>query len=250
MDAQLGQLSVLAISIHALREEGDSPRLASIQICRIFQSTPSARRATAHSLRCRKDSEDFNPRPPRGGRLCLDAVHHGRGAISIHALREEGDSTIHSYLNSTFLFQSTPSARRATAQLRTGHVLHGISIHALREEGDVPAAARVNRPADFNPRPPRGGRLDYFGINEDILQFQSTPSARRATNCGPGYRNPRQISIHALREEGDVGFAAGAAWGSNFNPRPPRGGRRVPPASSSACGTISIHALREEGDTQ
>ena len=57
-------------------------------------------------------------------------------------------------------------------------------------------------------------------------RFLSTPSARRATRlCGRG-RNHGDISIHALREEGDLFYKDGevsAEW-------------------------ISIHALREEGD--
>ena len=35
---------------------------------------------------------------------------------------------------------------------------------------------------DFNPRPPRGGRLDGEGNLTDSGKFQSTPSARRATS--------------------------------------------------------------------
>ena len=36
------------------------------------------------------------------------------------------------------LFQSTPSARRATlVEEHLGREVHGISIHALREEGDL-----------------------------------------------------------------------------------------------------------------
>ena len=34
--------------------------------------------------------------------------------------------------------------------------------------------------------------------------FLSTPSARRATQLYKGYKGPETISIHALREEGDV----------------------------------------------
>ena len=56
-----------------------------------FQSTPSARRATQASLR------DFM-----------------REAISIHALREEGDRRGCGGLPLLCIFQSTPSARRAT----------------------------------------------------------------------------------------------------------------------------------------
>lgn len=36
----------------------------------------------------------------------------------------------------------------------------------------------------------------------------------------------------------------------HFNPRPPRGERRLGPARVSGLGQISIHALREEGDSK
>ena len=124
--------------------------------------------------------------------------------ISIHALREEGDLL---HVGSAQAFN--------------------ISIHALREEGDVPSGICV----------------------PGVPVFLSTPSARRATaSVAPillamAYFYPRPprggrpvvragdaatvpISIHALREEGDL-------------------------AAASACqsAAISIHALREEGDT-
>ena len=103
------------------------------------------------------------------------------------------------------------------------------------------------------------------------LIFLSTPSARRATaGCGRycndgqnfyprpprGGRRPKwrefanalQISIHALREEGDADDQERVIVFLNFYPRPPRGGR--PPTSyrPDMAGVISIHALREEGD--
>ena len=37
----------------------------------------------------------------------------------------------------------------------------------------------------------------------------------------------RRISIHALREEGDVLWATASTSGPHFYPRPPRGGRRL-----------------------
>ena len=79
-----------------------------------------------------------------------------------------------------------------------------ISIHALREEGDQTPGARDN-----------GGTT-----------FLSTPSARRATCC------LRERSIPTR----------------NFYPRPPRGGRPAVRSAVSADIRISIHALREEGD--
>ena len=78
-----------------------------------FLSTPSARRATPNAEEAKEAKEYFYPRPPRGGRP-LDSWHYGDNyTISIHALREEGD-TVEWAKNLGIL----------------------ISIHALREEGD------------------------------------------------------------------------------------------------------------------
>ena len=79
------------------------------------------------------------------------------------------------------LFQSTPSARRATFKSRNCRSYSGISIHALREEGD-----------------------QFANLGEQpVKKFQSTPSARRATVCACYSCIVAKISIHALREEGD-----------------------------------------------
>ena len=78
-----------------------------------FLSTPSARRATGDCCTCRR----WN-------------------AISIHALREEGDEKRLTVNGSAGIFLSTPSARRATSRHQLQRMLLTISIHALREEGD------------------------------------------------------------------------------------------------------------------
>ena len=58
-----------------------------------------------------------------------------------------------------------------------------------------------------------------------------------------------QISIHALREEGDFWIIVVASGGdSDFYPRPPRGGRPTATGGYCSAQVISIHALREEGD--
>ena len=125
---------------------------------------------------------------------------------------------------------------------------------------------------DFYPRPPRGGRHLTGDDTAVLVQFLSTPSARRATGRSLDVHRRSVISIHALREEGDL--SADTLWQQrgNFYPRPPRGGRRkrtlqevaqyiflsTPSARrATAFGhraglsqPISIHALREEGDTQ
>ena len=79
------------ISIHALREESDS----------VWTAAPPSR-------------QNFNPRPPRGERLPNYALQHKEHQISIHALREESDFVAFAVRAARLVFQSTPSARRAT----------------------------------------------------------------------------------------------------------------------------------------
>ena len=169
----------------------------------VFLSTPSARRATTAQL-----------------------LFGAEDGISIHALREEGDLLLDADADTFYIFLSTPSARRATEEVRLTEYDTGISIHALREEGDLWDRLRQLRItisihalreegdaapdgvflflSHFYPRPPRGGR-HIVEINEHIRKlFLSTPSARRATCALQGLcQNHREISIHALREEGD-----------------------------------------------
>ena len=57
-----------------------------------------------------------------------------------------------------------------------------------------------------------------------------------------------EISIHALREEGDLLSSLLSAHFGDFYPRPPRGGRPGSFSCTAYCAEISIHALREEGD--
>ena len=58
------------------------------------------------------------------------------------------------------------------------------------------------------------------------ILFLSTPSARRATVNLDELLNYKEISIHALREEGDMYSARAPRTSRHFYPRPPRGGRR------------------------
>ena len=101
----------------------------------------------------------------------------------------------------------------------------------------------------FYPRPPRGGRLRSWLPAPGEIRFLSTPSARRATPPGWMPEAGCSISIHALREEGDLysilndryediflstpsarraTAKAGIQYAQNidFYPRPPRGGRQ------------------------
>ena len=101
--------------------------------------------------------------------------------ISIHALREEGDAY-------------EPFHLREKIE---------ISIHALREEGDPLQSPPCALLSNFYPRPPRGGRHTSVPSLSQAWIFLSTPSARRATVHTQQPLWEREISIHALREEGD-----------------------------------------------
>ena len=191
-----------------------------------FLSTPSARRATAWS---------FATRSPT--------------IISIHALREEGDLSPCAALLLRLEFLSTPSARRATFQHRYQERVTLISIHALREEGDALDYAAKIKHAQFLSTP--SARRATSPSSSPMLatfQFLSTPSARRATGLGDKWFQDHQISIHALREEGDHSPASSAPMALYFYPRPPRGGRPGCTTADGNAEVISIHALREEGD--
>ena len=102
-------------------------------------------------------------------------------AISIHALREEGDWLNGGYWDNEEVFLSTPSARRATGTAFILPTILRISIHALREEGDPHSEALSWPGYDFYPRPPRGGRPTTPANGTRPGRFLSTPSARRAT---------------------------------------------------------------------
>ena len=102
--------------------------------------------------------------------------------------------------------------------------------------------------AYFYPRPPRGGRPSTAERIDFDLVFLSTPSARRATGVVIFGGILDNISIHALREEGDGLQIRQKQAARHFYPRPPRGGRRNELVDSRPGKGISIHALREEGD--
>ena len=56
------------------------------------------------------------------------------------------------------------------------------------------------------------------------------------------------ISIHAPREGGDSIHLPGETLSTDFNPRPPRGGRQRYLLQKAMSVFISIHAPREGGD--
>ena len=205
---------------------GRRPSFSSPRIRKRFLSTPSARRATELRRQHRLPTPNFYPRPPRGGRRRNPAPQPReahfyprppRGGrpqatpsasdrlISIHALREEGDSLIKPYHVLLQEFLSTPSARRAT--------LYPALSLCPSKFLSTPSARRAT---PFTPPAGRGHQ-----------KFLSTPSARRATHIVGLPSKNRVISIHALREEGDTYCSLTLKKLRYFYPRPPRGGRRA-----------------------
>ena len=103
----------------------------------------------------------------------------------------------------------------------------------------------------FYPRPPRGGRLHLSHDFAHACQFLSTPSARRATDYFNSiYTAVAKISIHALREEGDVLSALIASASKVFLSTPSARRATIKMPRKHLTHDISIHALREEGDQQ
>ena len=124
--------------------------------------------------------------------------------ISIHALREEGDAFCARELLLIVYFYPRPP--------RGGRLAGGYRQRQLAEFLSTPSARRATRcakklppcPVDFYPRPPRGGRRSVRAPRETAERFLSTPSARRATLSTILLSYQFLISIHALREEGDL----------------------------------------------
>ena len=240
----------LQISIHALREEGDFSGRVSPSGSLIFLSTPSARRATKFLHGIESEVLDFYPRPPRGGR---PATTSPRGSQSYFYPRPPrgGRPSGNGAPEICVQFLSTPSARRATSFSRVALRVPSIflSTPSARRATSTPARRR-SWLIYFYPRPPRGGR-----------RYTSASHWRDI-----------DISIHALREEGDRDPVHAQRLHRDFYPRPPRGGRpqaerefalwseflSTPSARRATVSysftvlllSISIHALREEGDSK
>ena len=147
-----------------------------------FQSTPPARGATIPATSdCKRVVISIHA-PREGGDRSKTPRAGGGQRISIHAPREGGDDRQNHNDSRKNEFQSTPPARGATLE----------------------AYAKAYESHDFNPRPPRGGRLSDILLCNIAHRFQSTPPARGATRLSA-------CLINCLND---------------FNPRPPRGGRR------------------------
>ena len=191
-----------AVSIHALRVEGDIAQNWRPRLYRVFLSTPSGWRATRFGTEGSYGVEFLST--PSGWR----ATYRVPGlrepcAVSIHALRVEGD-LLREYID--------------TAQA-------GVSIHALRVEGDR-FCSSAPRPDPMFLSTPSGWRATPLSGLDDLVILVSIHALRVEGDIERYYVSMYlKVSIHALRVEGDL-LLLGQARGE----------------------LVSIHALRVEGD--
>ena len=214
------------ISIHALREEGDVTDCYTRIKDGQFLSTPSARRATnyRHLILAAQNISIHALREEGDIGIVLEATGL---EISIHALREEGDPESRYRSGCPPEFLSTPSARRATFPFapphpggdnfyprppRGGRRTTAVCSQKVSRFLSTPSARRAtkykcrrrHKHQYFYPRPPRGGRqhLDcaFFGLC-DFYPRPPRGGRQRARQSG---KLLVLISIHALREEGDI----------------------------------------------
>ena len=201
--------------------DGDISHYAVIE----FLSTPSARRATSNN--------SFSIRfflflsTPSARRATIDQqAEIDSYLISIHALREEGDTYRWSTLKKPRYFYPRPPRGGRHHIQDAPAVSQQISIHALREEGDLltPRGADVDR--YFYPRPPRGGRQLSTSDMAQGRRFLSTPSARRATQVIHKSINIKIFLSTPSARRATLSSLNTGTGGADFYPRPPRGGRR------------------------
>ena len=169
----------MTVYIHALREEGDSPAMRTRPVMQYFYPRPprGGRRRRSMSqheldmisihalreegdiakLRARSPPKYFYPRPPRGGRHQLTdrAIHYlnfyprpPRGGRPDPAPQRDAAAK----------FLSTPSARRATRDFKSGVIALGNFYPRPPRGGRRTRHSGGTLLSNFYPRPPRGGR--------------------------------------------------------------------------------------------
>ena len=178
-------------------------------------------------LRQSRGELDFYPRPPGGGRPAVGTEQPAFQPISIHALRVEGDleqkqRLLADSVISIHALRVEGDPRRVRPHLSRcrnfyprppggGRLISGSQPPPRRYfyprppgGGRPQIAANCQRIKYFYPRPPGGGRLFRLLVVARNTLFLSTPSGWRATARRHIAFHHVQISIHALRVEGDL----------------------------------------------
>ena len=137
-------------------------------------------------------------------------------------------ATFFAFVNSVeYVFLSTPSGWRATKTC----TVTPVRVQFLSTPSGWRATVRQDKRCHATPA------------------FLSTPSGWRATvDFFSTIFAKHDISIHALRVEGDYNTRVPPKRPEYFYPRPPGGGRHLVKPAWADNAKISIHALRVEGD--
>ena len=235
------------VSIHAPRAGRDRTAPSAQSRNRCFNPrAPRGARLCSPSRRRRLQC--FNPRAPRGARHAWNDKRADNGKVSIHAPRAGRDKTPRLNRRCGVQFQSTRPARGATDQ----------------------SARLPGRRPGFNPRAPRGARLGRICLLLVAYRFQSTRPARGATTAEIDPSDPSTFQstrpargatfdpdiVGASHSFQSTRPARGATrrweWARirrrRFNPRAPRGARRQQPQRARAVIIVSIHAPRAGRD--
>jgi len=230
------------VSIHAPRAGRDISTDRRGGKPHSFQSTRPARGATKssgsglchlrvsiHAPRAGRDSYAprsaavrfcFNPRAPRGARLATPIAWMSSVYVSIHAPRAGRDPAKFTRLAYHPQFQSTRPARGATGGAAAG---------------GVPCSG-------FNPRAPRGARLNSVAMWSHSFCFNPRAPRGARPSAAPSYASLKKVSIHAPRAGRDR-QRQGLRWRPwSFNPRAPRGAR--PPTTSATSATGPFQSTR------
>ena len=146
--------------------------------------------------------------------------------ISIHAPREGSDLARHFRLVAEDHFN--PRSPRGERPKGKGIYGQNTYFNPRSPRGERQMNQELSQSSfHFNPRSPRGERLPAVAGALTHLIFQSTLPARGATAAERYVVIRSYISIHAPREGSDRKEAKGGETMAHFNPRSPRGERRM-----------------------
>ena len=195
--------SMIHISIHAPREEGDGGQKAKMRrLYHISIHAPREEGDGCHGMPA-NCSTPISIHAPREEGDAVFGFFPDDEDISIHAPREEGDGFVMTVsIMLLYFYPRPPRGGRPIKPAKPESCSKFLSTPPARR-ATINHAANLGRPSNFYPRPPRGGRQWQKYQPKPKNQFLSTPPARRATDDISVLSKALSISIHAPREEGD-----------------------------------------------
>ena len=169
-------------------------------------------------------------------------------SISIHALREEGDGRGSGSVQKKTNFYPRPPRGGRPSETLSPVAMHSYVYPRPPRGGRRGRQQALKLTSYFYPRPPRGGRPSCSSRAAGASYFYPRPPrGGRPSLCGC-FTSTTIISIHALREEGDVALLLSIGVFVIFLSTPSARRATLHYPLSLHFAYISIHALREEGD--